>query len=56
MADEEGPVLHPDQNPNQNANQNLNQNPNQVPNQNHQNPLPHLNYFMPNAPIAPEAL
>ena len=50
MADEEGPVLH--QNQNQNPNQAPNQNP--PPNENLQNPPPPLNPFMPNAPAVPQ--
>ena len=58
MADGEVHVLPPNQNQNQNSNQNPNQNPNQVLDQNlppNQNPLPPLNPFMPNTPLAQEA-
>ena len=48
MADEEGAVLH------QNQNQAPNQNP--PPDENPQNPPPPLNPFMPNAPVAPAVL
>ena len=55
MSDEEGPVLHHNQNQNQNQNQDPNQAPNQnpPPNENPQNLPPPLNPFMPNAPVAP---
>ena len=49
MADEEGPVLH--QNQNQDPNQSSNENPR--PDDDPQNAPPSLNPFMPNAPLAP---
>ena len=54
MADEEGPMLHQNQNPSQNPNQKPDQAPNQnpPPDENPQNPPPPLNPFMPNAPVA----
>ena len=52
MADEQGPVLH--QNQDQNPNQDLNQAPNQNPpsDRNPQNPPSPLNSFMPITPVA----
>ena len=51
MTDEEGPVLHQNQNQNQDPNQAPNQNP--PPNENPQNLPPPFNHFMPNAPVVP---